>query len=193
MQTVDLRKGWWSRIAFAGRRVEIMNDHVTIVDLESSHWPEVRRIYEAGLATGQASFETRAPEWEAWNASHLASPRLVAARGGAVAGWAALSPVSARRVYAGVAEVSVYVDATARGCGIGKRLLAELIRRSEAAQIWTLQASIFPENAASCALHVRCGFRLVGRRERIAQHHGVWRDTHVYERRSAVSGIGPRG
>jgi len=105
-----------------------------------------------------------------------------------VIGWAALSPVSRRQVYAGVAEVSVYVDSGARGRGVGKELLEELIRRSEAAGLWTLQASIFPENVASCHLHELAGFRLLGRRHRIAQHHGVWRDTVIYERRSAVVG-----
>jgi phosphinothricin acetyltransferase len=162
------------------------SDSITIADLEPAHWPDVRRIYEEGLATGDASFETTAPDWDVWDAAHLAAPRIVALDGGAVIGWAALSPVSRRKVYAGVAEVSVYVGDGARGRGVGKRLLEELVHRSEAAGIWTLQASIFPENTASCRLHEQCGFRLLGRRHRIARHHGVWRDTVIYERRSLV-------
>jgi phosphinothricin acetyltransferase len=156
--------------------------------MKETDWEAVRAIYEAGLRTGQASFETAAPDWTAWNAGHLPAPRLVARRGGRVIGWAALSPVSRRAVYRGVAEVSVYVAEAARGQGVGLQLLEELVRRSEAAGIWTLQASIFPENTASVRLHERCGFRLLGRRERIAQHHGVWRDTVIYERRSRVAG-----
>jgi phosphinothricin acetyltransferase len=166
----------------------VNDDRLTLGDLQRQHWPDVRRIYEEGLATGEASFETVAPAWEAWDAAHLAAPRIVALESGAVIGWAALSPVSRRLVYAGVAEVSVYVAAGARGRGVGKSLLAELVLRSEAAGIWTLQASIFPENTASCRLHEQCGFRLLGRRERIARHHGVWRDTVIYERRSPVIG-----
>ena len=157
--------------------------------LLAAHWPEVRAIYEEGLAGGQASFETTVPDWCEWDASHLAHSRLVARDGERVIGWAALSPVSRRAVYAGVAEVSVYVAGRARGRGIGRRLLEELIRVSEAEGIWTLQASIFPENRASVRLHEACGFRLLGRRERIARHHGVWRDTVIYERRSPSAGL----
>ena len=149
----------------------------------------VRSIYEEGLAGRQATFETSAPDWPAWDAAHLARCRIAAREGSAVLGWAALSPVSRRAVYSGVAEVSVYVAGQARGQGIGRRLLEELIRQSEAAGIWTLQASIFPENTASTRLHEACGFRLLGRRERIARHHGVWRDTILYERRSRVTGV----
>jgi L-amino acid N-acyltransferase YncA len=160
-----------------------------INQLEPHHWGRVRAIYLEGLATGQASFETSAPDWETWDGSHLSNSRLVAVRGDDVLGWAALSAVSRRQAYAGVAEVSVYVAGSARGQRIGRLLLDALVVRSEAAGIWTLQASIFPENLASVQLHVSCGFRLVGRRERVAQHHGIWRDTVIYERRSTRCGV----
>jgi L-amino acid N-acyltransferase YncA len=153
------------------------------------HWPAVKAIYEEGLATGQASFETEAPDWPHWDAAHLPHSRLVAIQGAQVVGWAALAPVSRREAYCGVAEVSVYVAGISRGQGIGRCLLEELIRESEAAGIWTLVASIFPENLASIDLHKSCGFRLLGRRVRIARRQGVWRDTVLYERRSAVSGL----
>ena len=141
------------------------------------------------LATGDATFETEAPDWERWDASHLRACRLVAVAGGRVAGWAALSPVSAREVYAGVAEVSVYVAADFRGRGLGRTLLEALVRASEAEGIWTLQASIFPENVASVALHATCGFREVGRRERVGKLQGRWRDTVLLERRSRTVGV----
>ena len=153
------------------------------------HWGEVRAIYSEGLATGDATFETEAPEWERWDASHLVCCRLVALEEARVAGWAALSPVSARKAYAGVAEVSVYVGARFRGIGLGRKLLSALVSESEAAGVWTLQASIVPENAASVALHLACGFREVGRRERIARRDGRWRDTVLFERRSRTSGV----
>ncbi len=157
--------------------------------MHARHWEEVRAVYLEGLATGDATFETEAPDWGRWDASHLRSCRLVALSGGRVAGWAALSPVSAREVYAGVAEVSVYVGADFRGRGLGRALLEALVRESEAAGIWTLQASIFPENVASVALHKACGFREVGRRERIGRMDGRWRDTLLLERRSRVVGV----
>ena len=150
-------------------------------------WPAARAIYEEGLATGLASFETAAPSWEQWDAARLPHSRLVA-REQAVLGWAALSPVSKRACYAGVAEVSVYVAATARGRGAGRALLDALIESAEAHGIWTLQGATFPENAASLALQARCGFRVIGRRERIAQRGGVWRDTILTERRSRKIG-----
>ena len=151
----------------------------------------MRGIYEQGLATGQATFTTEAPDWADWDSSHLPHSRLVAvADAGPVLGWAALSPVSSRSVYRGVAEVSVYVAAGARGQGVGRRLLAGLVAESEAQGIWTLQASIFPENLASVRLHEAAGFRLVGRRERISQLRGVWRDTLLLERRSPAVGEG---
>jgi len=159
----------------------------TIAPLAAARWPAVRAIYEAGLATGQASFTTEAPSWEAWDASHLAHCRLVATTtGGQVLGWAALSPVSSRCVYAGVAEVSIYIAAEARGQGVGRQLLAALVVTSEQHGLWTLQAGIFPENAASLALHAGQGFRTVGRRERIGQLRGQWHDTLLLERRSAL-------
>jgi phosphinothricin acetyltransferase len=159
----------------------------TIEELERQHWEQVRAVYLEGLATGQATFETEAPEWEEWDAAHLPSARLVLTEkdaGGEVLGWAALSTVSRRRVYEGVAEVSVYVAARARGLGIGVALLHALVEESERKGVWTLQASVFPENAASVALHARCGFREVGRRERIGRLGGLWRDTLLLERRS---------
>lgn len=154
------------------------------------HWPAVRAVYEEGLATGDATFETEAPGWESWDATHLRACRLVAlAEGGRVAGWAALSPVSARKVYGGVAEVSVYVGAGFRGRGVGRALLEALVRESESEGIWTLQAGIFPENVASVELHKSCGFREVGRRERVGKLEGRWRDTVLLERRSRTAGV----
>ncbi|MFL6336200.1 MAG: GNAT family N-acetyltransferase [Pyrinomonadaceae bacterium] len=153
------------------------------------HWSEVRAVYVEGLVTGDATFETEAPEWERWDATHLRACRLVVlAEGNGVAGWAALSPVSARKVYAGVAEVSVYVGGAFRGRGIGRMLLEALVRESESEGIWTLQAGIFPENVASVELHRSCGFRLVGRRERVGRLAGRWRDTVLLERRSRTVG-----
>jgi phosphinothricin acetyltransferase len=157
-----------------------------IAPLTREHWDAVARIYAEGIATGNATFETEVPGWEAWDDSHLADLRLVAITDGAVVGWAALSPVSGRCVYAGVAEGSVYVAESARGAGVGRTLLEELIHRSERAGIWTIQTGIFPENAASLALHERVGFRVVGVRERLAKHHGTWRDVVFLERRSAA-------
>lgn len=151
-------------------------------------WPAVETIYRAGIATGMATFETETPPWAQWDAGHRPDCRLVARDGDRVLGWAALSPVSERCVYAGVAESSIYIAAAARGQGIGKRLLGALIAASEAAGIWTLQTGIFPENAASLALHKACGFRIVGTRERIGQLHGVWKDVVFLERRSPVVG-----
>ena len=164
-------------------------DAVTTILLEPmqpAHWPDVRRIYDAGIAGGNATFETSSPEWEAWNAAHLPDCRFVARDDDAVVGWAALSAVSSRCVYGGVAEVSVYVAPEAAGKGVGSLLLARLIEASEARGMWTLQAGIFPENAASLALHVKHGFRIVGRRERLGQLHGRWRDVMLLERRSAT-------
>jgi L-amino acid N-acyltransferase YncA len=157
--------------------------------LQKEHWPRVRAIYQEGIATGQATFLPAAPEWEEWDEGHLAHSRIVALSGGDVTGWAALSPVSRRPHYEGVAEVSVYVSEAARGKKIGSALLSELIRQSEANGIWTLQSSIFPENLASVRLHEQHGFRLMGRRERIARHNGVWRDTIIMERRSKIVGL----
>lgn len=157
--------------------------------MRQSDWEGVRAVYVEGLATGQATFETEAPGWERWDAAHLSFARLVARAGERVSGWAALSPVSSRPVYAGVAEVSVYVGREARGRGLGRSLLAALIEESERHGVWTLQASIFPENAASVALHKALGFRVVGTRERVAKLKGRWRDTVLLERRSTVVGV----
>lgn len=147
-------------------------------------WGQVSAIYGDGIATGEASFEVDVPTWEQWDTRHLAAPRIVATDEDLAIGWAALSPVSSRRVYAGVAEVSVYVASSARGAGVGQRLLEALVEGAESAGLWTLQASIFPENVASIALHRRNGFRIVGHRERIAKLRERWRDTVILERRS---------
>jgi phosphinothricin acetyltransferase len=147
-------------------------------------WDTVRAIYEHGISTGNATFETAAPSWPEWDSAHLAEHRLVASVGGEVVGWAALSPVSDRCAYAGVAENSVYVAAGHQGQGVGRSLLEALINSSEASGIWTLQTGIFPENSASLRLHEACGFRVVGVRERIGRLHGSWRDTLFLERRS---------
>lgn len=155
--------------------------------MRASDWEQVREIYLQGIRTGHATFETEAPSWERWDEAHLPIARLVMREGGSVLGWAALSPVSKRQVYRGVAEVTVYVAENARGQGIGRVLLEALIAEAEANGIWTLQASIFPENVASVELHRRCGFREVGRRERVAMLHNVWRDTLLLERRSKVN------
>jgi L-amino acid N-acyltransferase YncA len=160
-----------------------------IDSLLTQDWELVRAIYVEGIATGQATFETEAPDWECWDAGHLPQCRIVARSGDGILGWAALSPVSRREVYAGVAEVSVYVAASARGFGVGGALMRALIEASERQGVWTLQSSIFPENHASVALHLKHGFREVGRRERIARHQGVWRDTVVLERRSRAAGV----
>jgi len=161
---------------------------ILVVSLTGQHWPDVRAIYQEGIDTGNATFETAVPSWESWNATHLDIGRLVALAAGAVAGWAALGPVSSRAVYWGVAEVSVYVRANLRGLGIGKRLLQHLITEAERAGIWTLQAAVFPENETTLRLHASLGFRIVGRRERIATLHGRWRDTLLLERRSRIVG-----
>ena len=154
-----------------------------IDQMKANDWEQVREIYLEGIRSGNSTFETDAPSWEKWNESHLVFARLVMRDEETVAGWAALSPVSKRDVYRGVAEVTVYVTESAQGKGIGRALLEALIAESEKNGIWTLQASIFPENTASVELHLRCGFREVGRRERIAMHQGIWRDTILFERR----------
>jgi phosphinothricin acetyltransferase len=145
----------------------------------------VRAIYLEGIRSGHSTFETDAPSWERWDEGHLQIARLVMRDAETIHGWAALSPVSKRDVYRGVAEVTVYVSESMQGQGIGRALLDGLIGESEQNGIWTLQASIFPENVASVQLHLRCGFREVGRRERIAMLNGVWRDTLLFERRAA--------
>ena len=161
---------------------------VEIAPLEPADWDRVAAIYGEGIRSGNATFETSPPSWEKWDAAHLAGGRLVARVGGRIAGWAALSPVSDRCVYAGVAEVSIYVAEDARGRGVGKALLAALIDVAERAGIWTLQSGTFPENAASIALQKACGFREVGRRERLGKMGGRWRDVILLERRSRLAG-----
>jgi L-amino acid N-acyltransferase YncA len=156
-----------------------------ILPMQPAHWPSVRDIYAEGIATGNATFETEIPEWERWDKAHRKDCRLIALEGERVIGWAALSPVSTRRVYSGVAEVSVYVAASACGRGAGKILLKALVQRSEASGIWTLQAGVFPENAASIALHKVCGFREVGVRRKIGKLGDLWRDVLLLERRSS--------
>lgn len=154
--------------------------------LFATDWDEVKSIYEKGIATGNATFQTSAPSWEEWDSSHLVSCRIVALEEGHVVGWAALTPVSSRCVYAGVAEVSVYVYPDQSGKGIGLLLLEELVRLSEAEGIWTLQAGIFPENLASLRIHEKAGFRVLGVREKIGKQNGLWRDTALLERRSKI-------
>ena len=156
-------------------------------DLRPDDWAEVARIYEEGIRTGNATFETEVPSWERWDAAHPGL-RLVAERDGSVVGWAALTPASPRRCYRGVGEVSVYVAEDARGTGLGRALLDELVERSEQAGYWTLAAGVFPENEASVRLHGACGFRDAGVRERIGESGGAWRDVLLLERRSTLVG-----
>jgi len=153
------------------------------------HWPAVAAIYAEGIESGHATFETSVPTWEAWTEAHRASCRLIAVVDGRVIGFAALSPVSKRAVYRGVAEVSIYVAGASRGRGIGRGLLGRLVRASEEEGIWTLQAGIFAANIASIALHEHCGFRLVGTRHRIGQLRGAWHDVVLMERRSNTAGV----
>ncbi len=162
---------------------------VAIDAMLEQDWSAVRTIYVEGIATGHATFEKSAPDWSTWNSGHLQSCRLVARSGSELLGWAALSPVSNRCVYAGVAEVSIYVARHARGRKIGSKLLAALVEASECNGIWTLQAGVFPENIASIELHKRAGFRIVGAREKLGCMDGQWRDVILMERRSAVAGI----
>jgi len=162
---------------------------LVIEPMQRSDWETVCAIYLEGINTGNATFETQAPSWEEWNRKHAKDCRLVARRDGHVVGWAALSPVSSRCVYAGVAEVSIYVARETQRQGVGEALLRELIEESEHSGFWTLQSGIFPENEASIALHRSCGFREVGIRERLGQLNGVWRDVVLMERRSQVVGI----
>jgi L-amino acid N-acyltransferase YncA len=172
-----------------GRVTASRTPMIQVEPMSPEHWPEVRRIYLEGIATGHATFETEAPSWEQWDSGHLPACRLIAQHESRVVGWAALGLVSARRVYSGVAEVSVYVAEVARGNGTGKSLLSALIESSERAEVWTLQAGIFPENIASIALHKLLGFREVGRRQRIGKMGDTWRDVIMLERRSMKVGI----
>ncbi|MEZ4429965.1 MAG: N-acetyltransferase family protein [Nannocystaceae bacterium] len=171
-------------------RADNCEGSVRLRSMTADDWPRVAAIYEEGIATGDATFETGAPAWARWDASHLRAPRLCAIdESRDVIGWAALAPVSDRCVYGGVAEVSVYVAAGARGRGVGRCLLETLVVASEAGGLWTLQAGVFPENLASLTLHERCGFRVVGRRVRLGELAGRWRDVLLLERRSEVVGV----
>jgi len=159
-------------------------------ELTKDYWPSVKDIYEEGIATGNATFQSSAPTWDEWNTSHVEKARIIAVDDNdEILGWAALTPVSGRCVYAGVGEVSVYVSANARGKGVGKALLNELIRQSEENGFWTLTAGIFPENEASLKIHRNAGFKVLGIREKIGKMNGQWRDTVLLERRSTVVGI----
>jgi L-amino acid N-acyltransferase YncA len=161
---------------------------VELRGLRPHDWPEVARIFDEGIRTGNATFEAEVPSWEEWDAAHLREHRFVAEREGSVVGWVALAPVSSRCCYAGVAEVSAYVGEEARGEGLGRALLGQVIESSERGGIWTLETGVFPENGPSLALLQRFGFRVVGTRERIGRIHGRWRDVVFLERRSEVIG-----
>ncbi len=157
--------------------------------MKDEDWPVVKEIYQEGIDTGNATFETEAPNWQEWNNTHLQDCRLVAKTAGQIVGWIALSPVSERCAYRGVAEVSLYVTSSAREQGVGKTLLKAVIEESERAGIWTLQAGTFPENVASITLQKNFGFREVGTREKIGCMNGQWRDVVLTERRSKIAGI----
>lgn len=162
---------------------------MNIIELKEEHYPEVKTIYLEGIATGNATFQTDASPWEDWDKSHVKHSRFVFMVDNVVAGWAALTPVSSRCVYAGVAEVSVYVADKFRGKGIGDQLLKALVNSSEANGIWTLQSGIFPENTSSLKLHEKNGFKIVGIREKIGKMKDTWRDNYLLERRSSKIGI----
>ena len=158
--------------------------------MTSADWPSVAEIYEQGIESGDATFETEVPAWQAWDAARSPECRIVAEADGEVVGCAGLSPVSERPVYAGVREVMIYVRASARGRGVGGKLLNRLVEETERAGIWTLQAGVFPENAASIRIFEKCGFRVLGTHERLGRFHdGRWRDVVLMERRSEVAGI----
>ena len=162
---------------------------IVIEKMKDEDWPAVENIYREGIDTGNATFETEVPSWQQWNNAHFRDCRLVVKIAGQIVGWVALSPISNRCVYRSVAEVSLYVKSSARGKGVGKALLEAAIEESERIGIWTLQGGTFPENTASIALQKNCGFREVGRRERIGKINGIWRDVILMERRSRVVGI----
>ncbi|NYJ26709.1 GNAT family N-acetyltransferase [Allomuricauda sp. ARW1Y1] len=162
---------------------------MVIRTMQASDWEAVAKIYLEGIATGFATFETQAPSYNDWDKAHTSECRLVAEIDGIIMGWAALSPVSSRCVYGGVAEVSVYISAQSRGQGVGKALMQHLIGESEKAGFWTIQSGIFPENTASIKLHERVGFRYIGKRERVGKIHGVWKDNLLFERRSSTVGV----
>lgn len=166
-----------------------MNEKLIFRELKQTDWESVSRIYQEGLDTGNATFETNIPDWEAWHSGHIKECRIIAEIDHKIVGWAALSPVSSRCVYGGVAEVSVYVSSRFSGQKIGTKLLKRLITESETNGIWTLQAGIFPENKGSIIIHERLGFRQVGYREKIGKMNEVWRDTVLLEKRSVFVGI----
>ncbi len=163
--------------------------HMTIRDMHSADWGQVSQIYADGIATGFATFETSTPTYDHWDKAHTAHCRFVAEEAGEILGWVALSPVSSRCVYGGVAEVSVYIATKNRGKGIGKLLMEHLILESEKAGYWTLQSGIFPENLGSIKLHEKVGFRYIGKRERVGKIKGVWKDNLLFEKRSQIVGI----
>ena len=165
-----------------------MNE-IKIERMTVKSWPDVARIYESGIATKNATFQTEAPDWDSWNNAHRLDCRLVAMIDEKIVGWVALSNVSSRCVYAGVSEVSIYVDSDYRGKGIGNNLMETLIQESEANGIWTLQAGIFPENIGSLKLHHNHGFRTIGIKERLGKMENKWRDVAQLERRSKIVGI----
>ena len=160
-----------------------------IRNIEAKHFSQMANIYLEGIATGIATFQTEAPDWDEWDNNHLSNCRRAVFTDEQMAGWAALSPVSSRCVYAGVAEVSIYMAAKYRGKGIGKLLLLDLIKQSEQAGFWTLQSGIFPNNIASIKLHEQCGFRQIGYREKIGKKDGIWHDNIIMERRSKLIGV----
>jgi L-amino acid N-acyltransferase YncA len=162
---------------------------ITFRPMTPGDWTSVADIYKQGIETGNATFQQEIPDYTAWDNGHMKACRIVAVKEGKIAGWAALTPVSSRCVYSGVAEVSVYVAGMYRAQGIGAKLLEKLVGESEKAEIWTLQAGIFPENLPSIKIHMQLGFRKVGHRERIGKMNGVWRDTVLMERRSKLVGI----
>ena len=183
---------WSGEGSFPEKSIPRQSAGITMTEIrefDRRDYPAVQRIYREGIDSGDATFQSSPPEWEAWDRATLAVCRLVAEEDGAVVGWIALSPASGRCVFAGVAEVSIYVAAAARGRGVGQALLSRLIEASERAGIWTLEAGIFPENTASLALHERNGFRLVGVRERLGRMEDLWRDVLLLERRSRITGV----
>jgi len=173
----------------ARQEVVVVKKAMELRSMTPSDWPAVASIYKEGILTGIATFETTVPSYNEWNKAHLGSCRIVSLLNHSICGWAALSPSSGRCVYGGVAEVSIYVRSNTRGKGIGYQLLKKLIELSEQEGLWTLQSGIFPENDASIALHQKLGFRLMGRREKIAKYNGQWKDNLVFERRSTMVGI----
>lgn len=163
-----------------------LESYLTLRPMQAIDWEAVKAIYLDGIATGNATFQTSAPNWEIWDKSHLSACRLVAEHDQTILGWAMLSPLSSRCVYAGVAEVSVYVTKKAQGKGLGYAPLTQLVNDSEINGLWTLEAGIFPENTASLNIHRRCGFREVGLREKLGKLNGKWRDVLLLERRSQI-------